>query len=274
MIRPTMAVAAAGSTRSDIAEYARDAHLMRFMALIVDTFALGLITFVVNNVYGVTQPTTGSLTVGGGTYSTVVAWPWLTLVGILYFAIPEAMFGATPGKLWARLRVVSLDDRPLRFGAVLVRNLFRPIDFLPVLYMLGGLLVRFTRGSQRVGDMVAGTTVVYRHRALQPGATRSSSVTARRILLGSLLFAVLFTIAFDYFGRPPFVLQGLENTHAISPPGPTQLTFGSPVWSWGQVTYPIMGVSGNGACRGSMTLDWEWLAGWQLGGGGWSCNPQ
>jgi len=183
MISPTMAVTTAVRDVASRAEFAQEARLFRFFALLVDLVVLSVITFIVNSVYGVTQPTQG-LVIAGSPYSTTVAWPWITLVGILYFTVPEAMFGATPGKAWARVRVVRLDGRPLGLGSVVVRNLLKPIDFLPLLYLLGGLLVLLSAGSQRLGDIAAGTTVVYRHRALQPGATRSSTSTARRVLVG------------------------------------------------------------------------------------------
>ena len=279
MIRPTMAVAAVGSARPDVAEFARDARIMRAMALLVDLLCVGAVTFVVNSVYGVTQPASGGVTVGGGAFSTTVAWPWLTLVGVLYFAIPEAMFGATPGKLWARLRVVRLDGRPLSVGSVIGRNLLKPIDFLPLLYLLGGLLVMFTRGSQRIGDLAAGTTVVYRHRALDPGATRRAGPAAKRVAGGLLVFTFLITLLFDYFGRPPLVIQGLFNVH--EPPFGDSLAYsvGQPQWSLGQVAYPITVTEQIGGptgqlrnCPGTITLDWQWLGGWNTSSSGFTCG--
>jgi|GEM_PF-3291556 len=282
MISATMAVAAIERARAERAEYAREARLLRVGALIVDLLLLGVITFVVNSVYGVTQPTAGTLTVGGGAYSTTVAWPWLTLVGILYFAVPEALFGASPGKLWGRLRVVRLDGRPLGLGSVIVRNLLKPIDWLPALYLLGGCFVLFTAGSQRVGDLAGGTTVVFRHRALEPGATRASSLTARRVVVATLLAALVFTAAFDYFGRPPLVIAGLYNAQTVPMSNVTSYSLGQPSWARGQVTYPIkLQMSGEPgsppgpaqSCSGSITLDWGWLGGWTSGESSWSCNP-
>ncbi len=277
-----MAVAV-GSVRSEIAEFARDARILRAAALVLDLFILGTITAVLNSVYGVTQTTPGGLTIGGGTYSTVVAWPWLTLVGVLYFAVPEVMFGATPGKAWARLRVVRLDGRPLSAASVVVRNIVKPVDFLPLLYVLGGFFVLFGRGSQRLGDIAAGTTVVYRHRALQPGATRTSSARACWGLIVGLMVVILFTLVFDYFGRPPLVIQGDYNAQVGDMHGVKSFSLGEPRWGFGQVTYPItlqttQGVTeppnANGVmnCKGSITLDWGWLGGWNSASSSWSCG--
>ena len=49
----------------------------------------------------------------------------------------------------------------LRFFDTLLRNLLRVIDFLPLFYGVGLTSLLFTRDSQRVGDLVAGTLVVY-----------------------------------------------------------------------------------------------------------------
>lgn len=278
MIAPTMAVTTAAGHVSARAEYAHDARLFRLGALFVDTLIFGAISFVVNSVYGMTQPNQG-LTIGAGPYSTTVAWPWLTLLGILYFTVPEAMFGATPGKAWARLRVVRLDGRPLSLGSVIVRNLLKPIDFLPLLYLLGGVLVLVAPGSQRLGDIAAGTTVVFRHRAREPGVTRSSTPPANLGLAAVLLIAVLFTIAFDYVGRPPLVIAGDYATQRFEMRGVQSYSLGSPHRGWGQVTYPIKLVSAgaplgaSGDCSGWITLDWGWLEGWNSSYAGWSCAP-
>jgi uncharacterized RDD family membrane protein YckC len=276
MILPTMAVAAAGSVRSARADYARDARLARAGAVIVDAVVFGAMTLVVNSVYGVTHVTSGSplITMSGSAFftsETSVPWPWLTLLGLVYFTVFESLFGATPGKLWARVRVVRLDGQPLDLRAVVIRNLLKPVDFLPVFYLLGGALVVTTAGSQRLGDMAAGTTVVYRHRALEPGATRSAGSAARRWLWTLVLAAVLFTLAFNYFGRPPLVIEGMFNQGQIAP-GVTSYRLGDPQWGFGTVTYPVVAPTESTVCRGTITLQW-FMLGWSGGGSSFACEP-
>ena len=272
MISPTMAVAAIVPALSDQAGFAREARLARFRALVIDVIVFGFISFVVNSVYGVTEVTAGFITASGGMYSTTtaVAWPWLTLVGILYFTVPEAMFGATPGKYWMRLKVVRLDGTPLGVGSVIVRNLLKPMDFLPLLYLLGGVLVFVTRGSQRLGDIAAGTTVVSQHRALDPGATRRSGRTARRWLAIALAAAALFTIGFDYFGRPPLVIQGLFNERLGFGQDVVNYSLGHPIWGFGQVTYPMTLRTSIATCIGEITLTWS-VIGWNESANNYSC---
>lgn len=278
MIRGTMAVAAAGIVQSDRATQARSVRFARAIALVTDMFLFGVLSFVVNNVYGVTQITSGSPLSGSfgfASYTTNNAVPWyvLTALGLLYFTVPEALFGATPGKYWANLRVVSVDGRALGLGAVLMRNGMRLVDYLPVLYLLGGVSVLFTTNSQRLGDRAAGTTVVHRSHALLPGATRTSSPKAKRFAGFALVAAFLFTLAFNYFGRPPLLIEGLYNERVL-PMGDGGYKLGSPQWSLDRVTYSVTGKqagSGN-PCTGSITFEWSWM-GWQNAGSGFTCQP-
>ena len=272
MISPTMAVAAVTPARFDRAEYARDARLARFGALFLDTIVLGFISAIVNGVYGVLHVETfPQITIGAGSYMTSIAVPLLSLLGLVYFTVPEAMFGATPGKQWMRIKVVRLDGEPLRVRDVLIRNFMRLVDYLPVLYVLGGVFVLGTTGAQRIGDIAAGTTVVYRHRARQAGATRSSGPAARLILAALVVAAVLFTVGFDYFGRPPLVIEGDFNQHTLIG-HLDSYALGAPNWGPGTVTYPLYGRSGNDVCFGSIDLRWQFL-GWIDSGSSLSCVP-
>jgi uncharacterized RDD family membrane protein YckC len=279
MIRGTMAVAAAGEIRSERAEQARSARFLRAVALVTDGLVFGVLSVVVNSVYGVMQITSGSPISGSfgfTSYSTNTAVPWyvLTAVGLLYFTVPEALFGATPGKALQGLRVVSVDGTALSLGSVLARNVMRLIDYLPVLYLLGGFSVLLTTNSQRLGDRLAGTTVVRRDHALHPGETRSSSPKAKRIAGMTLVAALLFTLAFDYIGRPPLEIQGLYNVRQLRPIGDGGYTLGSPQWSWGRVTYPVTGLQEKTGypCTGSITLEWS-AFGWHEAGAGFVCRP-
>jgi uncharacterized RDD family membrane protein YckC len=68
---------------------------------------------------------------------------------------------ATPGKRAMGLRVVSETGGPASVGAVMLRNVARGADALPVAYFTGLLVCLFTRRFQRLGDLVARTLVVY-----------------------------------------------------------------------------------------------------------------
>lgn len=69
--------------------------------------------------------------------------------------------GQTPGKKAFDIKVVNDDLTPISFGASLTRNLLRTADLFPSFYVLGALSITVTRHFQRLGDLAAGTLVVY-----------------------------------------------------------------------------------------------------------------
>jgi len=70
--------------------------------------------------------------------------------------------GRTPGKRAMGLRVVHDDLSPIGWNASLIRNLLRTVDFLPAGYVLGLTSMCMTPAFQRLGDLAAGTLVIYR----------------------------------------------------------------------------------------------------------------
>ena len=69
--------------------------------------------------------------------------------------------GRTPGKKNLHIRVVNDDGTPVTFGPSLLRNLLRVVDFLPLMYLTGIITSLFNPQFKRLGDLVAGTLVVY-----------------------------------------------------------------------------------------------------------------
>lgn len=84
-----------------------------------------------------------------------------------YPVVYEVTAGATPGKKAMGLAVVHDNGTPISLSASLIRNLLRVADFLPLLYATGLLSMLGNRRFQRLGDMVAGTLVVYREPGLR-----------------------------------------------------------------------------------------------------------
>jgi len=77
-----------------------------------------------------------------------------------YHTVFEWLFGKTIGKRLVRIRVTDTDGSSLTLGRSLIRNLLRPVDMLPVLYLVGVVGMVVSDRQQRVGDRLAGTTVV------------------------------------------------------------------------------------------------------------------
>lgn len=70
--------------------------------------------------------------------------------------------GATPGKSVFGLQVVHDDGTPVAASASFLRNLLRFADFLPAAFGAGLVSMLLSPDSQRLGDLAAGTLVVYR----------------------------------------------------------------------------------------------------------------
>lgn len=80
--------------------------------------------------------------------------------------------GQTLGKRVLRLRVIDGQGLQLQFNQVVIRNLLRFVDSLPLLYFVGGLTSLLNRSSQRLGDLAASTVVIRNHDPKQPDLTR------------------------------------------------------------------------------------------------------
>jgi hypothetical protein len=90
----------------------------------------------------------------------VVAPP--AAIYFLYHPVWEvATRGLTPGKRTAGLQIVSRDGGAPSVGSLLTRNVFRLVDSFPIAYALGLLTTMFTRNNVRIGDLAAGTLLVY-----------------------------------------------------------------------------------------------------------------
>jgi len=93
---------------------------------------------------------------------------WATAISvILYFAISVGYgivlewrwHGQTIGKRVMGLRVVDAQGLRLQLSQVILRNLLRLVDMLPMVYLVGGIACFCSRNCQRLGDLAAGTIV-------------------------------------------------------------------------------------------------------------------
>lgn len=122
---------------------------------------------------------------------------------ILFFALewlyPVAFelgrAGATPGKSIMGIKVVMDTGLPVTPAASLTRNLLRAADFLPFAYALGLISMLTRRDFRRLGDIAAGTLVVYRPRTLNPAALPEAEPLAPSMLLGLREQATLIALA-------------------------------------------------------------------------------
>lgn len=94
-------------------------------------------------------------------YALGVTLPALAIYFLYHPVIELIMAGRTPGKRMAGVRIVRTDGAIPGFGSLLVRNVFRLIDCLPAGYFVGLAVALLTQHSVRIGDIAAGTVLVY-----------------------------------------------------------------------------------------------------------------
>jgi uncharacterized RDD family membrane protein YckC len=91
------------------------------------------------------------------------------IVSIAYGMITEWYWrGQTVGKRLLRLRVIDAEGLRLQFHQIVIRNLLRFVDMLPVFYLVGGIACLINRRAQRLGDVAANTVVVRNPRISEP----------------------------------------------------------------------------------------------------------
>lgn len=101
------------------------------------------------------------------------------LTYFLYHPVLElALRGRTPGKRIAGIRIVTAEGEMAGAGALLMRNLFRLIDSLPFLYLVGLVSCFVTPQRIRIGDMAAGTVLVLDETASARSLSRLGTMLA------------------------------------------------------------------------------------------------
>jgi len=105
---------------------------------------------------------------GGLAFIAIFGIEWLYPIGF-----ELGLSGATPGKRAVGLRVVMDTGLPVTPAASFTRNLLRVADFLPFAYAFGIVSMLLNGECKRLGDLAAGTLVVYAkpvllHDALPP----------------------------------------------------------------------------------------------------------
>jgi len=141
-------------------------------------------------------------TFGGLTWPTSGARPGASVVFVV-FLVPLVIYffyhpvlelllrGQSPGKRMAGVRVVSVNGGTPGVSAVLVRNVFRLIDCLPMLYFVGLVTTFLSAQRVRIGDMAAGTLLVIDERpppqSLELGAAEGEADFATRDLAEQIL---------------------------------------------------------------------------------------
>jgi uncharacterized RDD family membrane protein YckC len=104
---------------------------------------------------------------------------WLILMFLVEWFYPvffEVLAkGQTVGKMALGIRVLCDDGTPVGWYPSTIRNFLRVVDFLPMLYGAGLLSMLMQKDFKRLGDLAAGTLVVYAERRM-PRRTKATTV--------------------------------------------------------------------------------------------------
>lgn len=128
--------------------------VVRALAWAVDATAIGCLSYgagklaqiagAVDNDLAVAISVGGFFAISVG-YGIVLEWRWR---------------GQTIGKRLLGLRVIDARGLRLHLPQIVLRNLLRLVDALPLLYLVGGIACFLSRNGQRLGDLAANTIVV------------------------------------------------------------------------------------------------------------------
>jgi len=143
--------------------------------------------------------------------------------------------GATPGKRTFRLKVVMDNGLPVTAAAAVTRNVLRVADFLPFVYGFGIVSVLLRRDCKRIGDIAAGTIVVYDRGTDAPSPVEGVEPIAPAIQLAPADQAAVIAFAAR---APRLTAERLDELAALAAPASGDSGRSGP-----EVTRRVLGVA-------------------------------
>lgn len=138
----------------------------RFIAGLIDTVAILVIQLLIALLFGLIiyladfpERLTPILIAIGILLFFIVLWGYYILFEI-------AWNGQTPGKRQINLRTIRTDGMPAGPYEIVIRNLMRLVDILPGSYGVAIIAMFVNPQARRLGDLAAGTLVVFDQTAL------------------------------------------------------------------------------------------------------------
>ena len=134
----------------------------RFLAWIIDFACIS----VTSNVIGSFLAVLGFISLDFAQAVIILAY---FIISISYGIVLEWFWrGQTLGKRLLRLRVVDEQGLRLQFSQIVIRNLLRFVDMLPMFYLVGGIACLTSSRAQRLGDFAANTVVIRNPQIVEP----------------------------------------------------------------------------------------------------------
>jgi len=149
----------------------------RFIGALIDTAIIALALTLLNLLLGYLLELVGTVNIPGLTplMNQDASWASGVLIALYvllnfllmagYYMIFELIWnGQTVGKRVAKIRVVRVNGNPVGFLEIVVRNLVRMVDVLPIAYGVGLVVMFLNQHERRLGDFAAGTMVIKEER--------------------------------------------------------------------------------------------------------------
>lgn len=134
----------------------------RFMGWAIDLAAISVISSMLNVILGIIGIISRDIAMAVGILTYFV-------ISIGYGIATEWYWqGQTLGKRLLKLRVMDEQGLRLQFSQIVIRNLLRFVDSLPLFYMVGGMACLISQKAQRLGDFAANTIVVWNPSVSKP----------------------------------------------------------------------------------------------------------
>jgi len=138
--------------------------ILRISAYFIDLLIRSLLLTIIGIILAL-----AGIAVGGNVAMGLILLGWFLLDWFYPVFFEAGKRGATPGKRAMGLRVLQASGSPITIGQAVVRNFLRFIDGMPLFtYVFGIASCLSTPRFQRLGDLAAGTVVVYDRMPPQP----------------------------------------------------------------------------------------------------------
>jgi uncharacterized RDD family membrane protein YckC len=133
----------------------------RFIAVAIDILIQTTVALVVGIGGGYSAVQLTNYSPKSGMWSVAILLLFFFLLYFGYYAVFEIIWnGQTPGKRFAKIRVIKDSGRPITPAESIGRNLMRIVDWLPSLYAVGVVTMLITKENKRLGDLLVGSLVV------------------------------------------------------------------------------------------------------------------
>jgi uncharacterized RDD family membrane protein YckC len=121
---------------------------IRVLAFIIDTLVLVIPNIIINIVFSsISMPNFGSV--------------FIYLVSLAYYILMTKKYGATIGKKALGIQVHSYKSNELSWGQLILRETIGKI-ISALIFLIGYIMIAFTKKKQALHDIMAGTVVIYK----------------------------------------------------------------------------------------------------------------